>query len=160
MALVDQMYTVGPETSVDDCMVLITGKRIRHLPVFDNDKFVGIIAIGNIVKSIIAERETLIDQLAFVSFFRHPAEDGGMFHSRCILVVAVAGDELKRGGVGYFHSTLPAHSHAALITSTAAISPASRIVSGKRRGSHPSTQEGRGCGLVLRSPYAFPDRHR
>ena len=96
MALVDQMYTVGPETSVDDCMVLITGKRIRHLPVFDNDKFVGIIAIGNIVKSIIAERETLIDQLAFVSFFRHPAEDGGMFHSRCILVVVIAGDELKK----------------------------------------------------------------
>ena len=60
----DQMYTVKPETSVDDCMVLITGKHIRHIPVFDNEKFVGIISIGDIVKSIIAEQEMLIEHLS------------------------------------------------------------------------------------------------
>jgi CBS domain-containing protein len=64
MTPTDQMYTVKPETSVDDCMVLITGKHIRHIPVFDNDKFVGVISIGDIVKSIIAEQETLIEQLS------------------------------------------------------------------------------------------------
>jgi CBS domain-containing protein len=64
MTPADQMYTVKPETSVDDCMVLITGKHIRHIPVFDNDKFVGVISIGDIVKSIIAEQETLIEQLS------------------------------------------------------------------------------------------------
>jgi CBS domain-containing protein len=64
MTPADQMYTVKPETSVDDCMVLITGKRIRHIPVFDNGKFVGVISIGDIVKSIISEQETLIEQLS------------------------------------------------------------------------------------------------
>jgi CBS domain-containing protein len=64
MTPVDQMYTVKPETSVDDCMVLITGKHIRHIPVFDNEKFVGLVSIGDIVKSIIAEQETLIEQLS------------------------------------------------------------------------------------------------
>jgi CBS domain-containing protein len=64
MTPADQMYTVKPETSVDDCMVLITGKHIRHIPVLDNEKFVGIISIGDIVKSIIAEQETLIEQLS------------------------------------------------------------------------------------------------
>jgi CBS domain-containing protein len=64
MTPADQMYTVKPETSVDDCMVLITGKHIRHIPVFDNEKFVGIISIGDIVKPIIAEQETLIEQLS------------------------------------------------------------------------------------------------
>jgi CBS domain-containing protein len=64
MTPADQMYTVKPETSVDDCMVLITGKHIRHIPVFDNEKFVGVVSIGDIVKSIIAEQETLIEQLS------------------------------------------------------------------------------------------------
>jgi CBS domain-containing protein len=64
MTPADQMYTVKPETSVDDCMVLITGKHIRHIPVFDNEKFAGVISIGDIVKSIIAEQETLIEQLS------------------------------------------------------------------------------------------------
>jgi CBS domain-containing protein len=64
MTPTDQMYTVKPETTVDDCMVLITGKHIRHIPVFDNEKFVGVISIGDIVKSIIAEQETLIEQLS------------------------------------------------------------------------------------------------
>jgi CBS domain-containing protein len=64
MTPADQMYTVKPETSVGDCMVLITGKHIRHIPVFDNEKFVGVISIGDIVKSIIAEQETLIEQLS------------------------------------------------------------------------------------------------
>jgi len=58
------MISVKPETTVEECMILITAKRIRHLPVFEKDKFVGIISIGDVVKSIISEQERLIEQLS------------------------------------------------------------------------------------------------
>lgn len=58
------LYTVTPETTADECMVLITGKKIRHLPVFDGDDFVGLISIGDLVKSKVMEQETLIEQLS------------------------------------------------------------------------------------------------
>lgn len=60
----EKMYTVKPDTGVEDCMVLITGKRIRHLPVFDKDKFVGLISIGDVVKSMLIERDNLIEHLS------------------------------------------------------------------------------------------------
>ncbi|MFB3926494.1 MAG: CBS domain-containing protein [Syntrophales bacterium] len=59
-----RMYTVNPDTLVDDCMVLITEKRIRHVPVFDGGKYVGLISIGDVVKSVISQKDTLIDQLS------------------------------------------------------------------------------------------------
>ena len=64
MTPASQMYTVKPETTVDDCMVLITGKKIRHIPVFEGEKFLGIISIGDVVKSIISEQEILIEHLS------------------------------------------------------------------------------------------------
>jgi CBS domain-containing protein len=64
MTPVEQMYTVKPETTVEDCMVLITGKKIRHIPVFDGNTFVGIISIGDVVMSMIAEQEMLIEHLS------------------------------------------------------------------------------------------------
>ncbi|HNS14417.1 MAG TPA: CBS domain-containing protein, partial [Syntrophorhabdaceae bacterium] len=64
MTPASQMYTVKPETTVDDCMVLITGKKIRHIPVFEGEKFQGIISIGDVVKSIISEQEILIEHLS------------------------------------------------------------------------------------------------
>jgi CBS domain-containing protein len=60
----ESMYTVKPDTTVEDCMVLITGKRIRHVPVFEGGKYVGLISIGDVVKSIIAQQETLIEHLS------------------------------------------------------------------------------------------------
>jgi CBS domain-containing protein len=57
-------YTVKPETTADDCMVIITGKKIRHLPVFDGDNFVGLVSIGDLVKSKVMEQEMLIEQLS------------------------------------------------------------------------------------------------
>ena len=59
-----KMYTVKPDTSVEDCMVLMTEKRIRHVPVFDGSKFVGLISIGDVVKSTIAQKDMLIDHLS------------------------------------------------------------------------------------------------
>jgi CBS domain-containing protein len=58
------MYTVKPDTSVEDCMVLMTGKHIRHVPVFDGGKFVGLISIGDVVKSTISQKDILIDHLS------------------------------------------------------------------------------------------------
>ena len=59
-----KMYTVKPDTSVEDCMVLMTGKHVRHVPVFDGGKFVGVISIGDVVKSTISQKDLLIDNLS------------------------------------------------------------------------------------------------
>jgi len=64
MTPMDKMFTVRPDTSVEDCMVLITGKHIRHVPVYEDDQYVGLISIGDVVKSIIAEQEMLIEHLS------------------------------------------------------------------------------------------------
>ena len=59
-----KLYTVRPETTAEECMVLITGKRIRHLPVFDGGKLVGVVSIGDVVKSIISEQSVLLEHLS------------------------------------------------------------------------------------------------
>ena len=54
----------SPETTVDECMALMTQKRIRHLPVIDNnEKIVGIISIGDLVKFVVSEQDALIRNL-------------------------------------------------------------------------------------------------
>ena len=58
------MYKIKPETEINECMVLMTGKHIRHLPVFDGTKFIGLISIGDILKAVIVEKERLIDDLS------------------------------------------------------------------------------------------------
>jgi CBS domain-containing protein len=64
MTPTEKMFTVKPDTSVEDCMVLITGKHVRHLPVYENGKYIGLISIGDVVKSIISEQEMLIEHLS------------------------------------------------------------------------------------------------
>lgn len=54
---------VGPEQSSDHCMALMTGHRLRHLPVVDNGKLLGLISIGDLVKDIISEQQFIIEQL-------------------------------------------------------------------------------------------------
>jgi len=54
---------VSPDQNVEDCMVLMTNKKVRHLPVLDGDKLVGIISIGDVVKAVIEEKEFMIDHL-------------------------------------------------------------------------------------------------
>lgn len=54
---------VDLDTTVETCMALMTGKRIRHLPVLDDGRLVGIVSIGDVVKSTIEEKDLLIDQL-------------------------------------------------------------------------------------------------
>ena len=52
-----------PEQSVEQCMALMTEKRVRHLPVFEGEKPIGIVSIGDLVKSIIGDQKFMIDQL-------------------------------------------------------------------------------------------------
>ena len=54
---------IPPERTADECMALMTEKRIRHLPVVVDSRLVGIISIGDVVKTVLADREFAIQQL-------------------------------------------------------------------------------------------------
>ncbi len=54
---------VAPERTLDECMALMTGKRIRHLPVMENRRLIGIISVGDVIKAIISHQEFIIEQL-------------------------------------------------------------------------------------------------
>jgi CBS domain-containing protein len=58
-----KVISVTPENTVEDCMNLMSDKRIRHLPVLDNSKIVGMLSIGDLVKETIAHQQFLISQL-------------------------------------------------------------------------------------------------
>jgi len=58
-----QVYCVGLETPAEECMALMTQKRIRHLPVIDKGKLAGLISIGDVVKSVISEHKITIGHL-------------------------------------------------------------------------------------------------
>ncbi len=58
-----ELVTVTPETTVDECMNLMTDHKIRHLPVLDDGSLVGLVSIGDLVKHIIASQEQTISQL-------------------------------------------------------------------------------------------------
>ena len=66
--MTDSVVTVSPNHTVDDCMRIITDHRVRHLPVLDNDRLVGMISIGDLVRAIIAHQAETIDHLhAYIS---------------------------------------------------------------------------------------------
>ena len=57
------LYTVNPESTVLDCMAVMTDRHIRHLPVLDHNKIIGIISIGDVVNTIIHEQHATIKDL-------------------------------------------------------------------------------------------------
>ena len=59
------VVSVNPETRIHECMALMTEKRIRHLPVLDGEKLVGVVSIGDVVKSMLTEQEMVISQQAY-----------------------------------------------------------------------------------------------
>lgn len=56
-------FTVTPQSSIEDCMKLMAGKHIRHLPVEENGKLIGMISIGDVVKHIIEDQKSTIAHL-------------------------------------------------------------------------------------------------
>ncbi len=58
-----KLLVVHPDTSIQDCMVLMTEKRVRHLPVVEDGRLVGLVSIGDIVKDIISQQQVVIEQL-------------------------------------------------------------------------------------------------
>jgi len=58
-----ELITVTRDYKIDQCMEIMTEKRIRHLPVLENKKIVGIISIGDVLKIMIKEQKELIDHL-------------------------------------------------------------------------------------------------
>ena len=57
------VYFVSPQENIEECMALFTNKRVRHLPVLQEGKLIGIISIGDVVKAVIAEQEYTIKHL-------------------------------------------------------------------------------------------------
>jgi len=55
--------TVSPDNTIEDCMRLMTNKFIRHLPVIEDGELIGIISIGDVVKYIIEEQKSIIENL-------------------------------------------------------------------------------------------------
>ncbi|HTT39981.1 MAG TPA: CBS domain-containing protein [Burkholderiales bacterium] len=58
-----KVICVRPDQSVEDCMALMTDKRVRHLPVLADKKVIGVISIGDVVKAVISEQKFMIEQL-------------------------------------------------------------------------------------------------
>lgn len=58
-----KVLTVTKSNSVEDCLNLMTDRHLRHLPVVENDKLIGLISIGDLVKVVMEDQRKLIDQL-------------------------------------------------------------------------------------------------
>ena len=58
-----RMPYAEPEQTVEECMAIVTDQRVRHLPVLEDGRLIGIVSIGDLVKAIIDEQQFIIDQL-------------------------------------------------------------------------------------------------
>jgi CBS domain-containing protein len=61
--MTERVVWVRPDQTIEECMALMTNKRIRHLPVLEGGRLLGVISIGDVVKDIISEQEFMIEQL-------------------------------------------------------------------------------------------------
>ena len=61
--MTQKVIFIRPDNTVEECMALMSHKRIRHLPVMDGDNLVGLISIGDVVKTIISEQKYMLRQL-------------------------------------------------------------------------------------------------
>lgn len=58
-----KVYTITPATKTEECMQMMTDKHIRHLPVIDDEKLIGIISIGDVLKAVINTQQDFIKRL-------------------------------------------------------------------------------------------------
>ena len=69
--MTSQVLCVGPSQTTEECMAIMTENRVRHLPVIDNGKLIGLVSIGDLVKDIISEQQFIIEQLEhYISGYR------------------------------------------------------------------------------------------
>lgn len=61
--MTDKVVCVRPDQTVQECMSLMTSKRIRHLPVMEGGRLAGVLSIGDLVKALLSEQEQIIRQL-------------------------------------------------------------------------------------------------
>lgn len=61
--MTERVLCVSPEQTVQECMALMTDKHVRHLPVFQDERLIGVVSIGDVVKAIISEQEFTIELL-------------------------------------------------------------------------------------------------
>ncbi len=61
--MVAPIVCASPDQTIKECMAVMTEKRFRHLPVMDGDELIGMVSIGDLVKSVIAEQKFAIEQL-------------------------------------------------------------------------------------------------
>ena len=61
--MTDNLITISPKTGLDECMQLMTDHRFRHLPIVDNNKVVGLISIGDVVREMLVQQKVQIDEL-------------------------------------------------------------------------------------------------
>ena len=54
---------VGQKRSIEECMALMTEKRVRHLPVMEDERLIGILSVGDVIKAIVSQQEFIIEQL-------------------------------------------------------------------------------------------------
>ena len=71
--MTDKVIVACPDDSVQECMALMTEQRIRHLPVADKGKLVGIVSIGDLIKQLTREQKTQIKYLTDYIADRYPA---------------------------------------------------------------------------------------
>jgi len=57
------VITVAPDQSVSDCMLLMTNRHVRHLPVIENDLLVGMVTIGDVVKTMISDQALMLEEM-------------------------------------------------------------------------------------------------
>ncbi|MBE0624489.1 MAG: CBS domain-containing protein [Burkholderiales bacterium] len=61
--MTSDVVCVTPNRTNEECMALMTGRRLRHLPVIDNERVIGVLSIGDLVKDAISEQQFIIEQL-------------------------------------------------------------------------------------------------
>jgi CBS domain-containing protein len=61
--MTERPVTVNPDTSIEDCMRIMSSKKIRHLPVTENDQLVGLVSMGDVVRYVIEEQKFIINNL-------------------------------------------------------------------------------------------------
>ncbi len=61
--MTEDLITVSPDSMIDECMQLMTSRFIRHLPVLEENKLIGIISIGDVVKFIIEDQKFIIENM-------------------------------------------------------------------------------------------------